>query len=432
MSATTRMEQAILDFIDERRNAKIEKVPKPRPGQEAEWERKLREIDDRHEPKTWIADAARRAKRIKLATHVPKFTHPDAKGSSLYCHRDDLPDERDGFVGSHSAAWLRPDVTGDAGALDVFKLLSIEVDGVPLWQRARNGAPEFRDALPGGIEDADAWLKAFAALSQEDQVPASHALVKQVYWPVAPGEYHLLQPMYPTSLAHCVWERLQEARFSDEATAAREARRQGKPHGRGFRDWPGLLERKFGGTKPQNISQLNSKRRGAAWLLPAVPPQWDARGLTWPRNVKTVFGRSMPRRVREELRKLEKFLARNQDRNNADIRQKRDRLVESIVDDVIGYAGKIQALDPGWSDSDECALPDAEKYWLDPERDDEGFQVSRASADWSSDVAKAFGAWVNEALIRGRLSSVGDVEHRVWTREFESGMAEHLREIGNA
>ena len=42
-------------------------------------------LSARYQPENWIADAARRVGQIQAVTHVLKATHPDAKGSSMYC-----------------------------------------------------------------------------------------------------------------------------------------------------------------------------------------------------------------------------------------------------------------------------------------------------------------------------------------------------------
>jgi CRISPR-associated protein Csy1 len=43
----------------------------------------------KYQPRTWLTDAARRAGQISLVTHAAKFTHGDAKSSSIYCETTD-------------------------------------------------------------------------------------------------------------------------------------------------------------------------------------------------------------------------------------------------------------------------------------------------------------------------------------------------------
>src|SRR5690606_26654422 len=101
----------ILGFVSERLKAKLESL-KP---DDAE---KRAELMATHEPSTWIADAARRAAQIQLATHTLKPLHPDARGTNLHASEfiEDVPE----LVGTHSLQGrLVSDVVGNAAALDV-------------------------------------------------------------------------------------------------------------------------------------------------------------------------------------------------------------------------------------------------------------------------------------------------------------------------
>ena len=420
MNTTAKIQQAMSEFIEERLADKLDNE---------KHEGKRQALREKYQPAAWIADAARRVKQIQLVTHALKYSHPDARGSNLCSDGFVVIDEA--LVGTHTLREQKSlDVVGNAASLDVYKFLSLEVGGVPLWQLAHNQDPSLFAALPGNLEEKKSWIDSFASLARNDQKPRSHPLAKQVYWPLGNDDYHLLQPLFPTSLVQRVHDLLREARFSDEAKAAREARRNGKSHAHGYSDWPALLILRFGGTKPQNISQLNSQRHGEAWLMPSVPPQWEPRGLRPPLSLDTVFKR-LPRNFNRKVEELGRYLASVREWNNKGIRDGRGRRVSEIIDELIEYAIKIQSLDAGWSANGNCKLSDAERYWLDPGRDDGDFQQKRSSTDWPRDIAERFGRWLNTRLHRHKLP-MGDPEHHVWQREFETELADHLREIKNA
>ena len=416
---TTRLRQAMDDFIAARLQTKLEKEKN---------EDKRRRLIEAHRPPVWIADAARRVKQIQLVTHALKYTHPDARGTSLYSEGNPKAGEK--LIGTHSLrGHLATDVVGNAAALDVFKFLSLQVDGKPIWQRAVDNDPTLFAALPGDDEEKRSWIDAFATLPQPKGGPTSHKLAKQLYWPLGDGAYHLLQPLFPSSLVQRVWERLRDDRFSEAAQQARQARRDGKPHPHGYRDWPELVVLKFGSTKPQNISQLNTERHGEVWLLPSYPPAWASRGITPPQHVESVFERfGRMRSVREHLADLGRFLVGVRDWNNRDIRRGRARRVEAVIDELIQYSGAIRRLPPGWSAEPDCRLPPSQRFWLDPERDDPDFQQARAASDWPRQVADSFGAWLNAQLRRYELP-VGDAELRTWRREFEERLHDILQEM---
>ncbi|RMD57342.1 type I-F CRISPR-associated protein Csy1, partial [Candidatus Parcubacteria bacterium] len=349
---------------------------------------------------------------------------------SLYSHGNDKAG--DILIGTHSLQGkIEPDVVGNAAALDIAKFLSLEVDGKPLWQRAIEGDGNLLAALPGDDQEKRACFDAFAAFVKPKGKPASHGLAKQLYWPVDNGDYHLIQPLFATSLIQRIWEILREDRFGEAARAAREARRKGEPHPHGYREWPYLVIQKHGSTKPQNISQLNTVRHGEVWLLPSAPPYWQSREIVLPLKVKNLFerfGRLRP--VREQLDDLARFLMHVKDWNNIRIRQGRARKVERIIDELFQYAATIQQCPPGWSADPHCQIPEAQRFWLDPYRDDPEFQQRRTTTDWPRSIAESFSAWFNEQL-RHRKLPVGDAEYRAWRREFEDSLETLVKEMGS-
>lgn len=263
---------AIRNFIDGRREAKLK-------GEEAD-----SEVAARYDFHTWLSDAARRVGQIQAVTHVLKATHPDAKGSNLHVVPTSLPVRME--VGSHVLGdEFVEDVVGNAAALDVFKLLKIETEGRRLLDWMRADDPDLKAALSDDPDEAAAWMRSFGSLVRQDAVPASHPMAKQVYWlvgsdPQEDEHYHLLQPMFSSSLAHAVHADIQDARFGDTNVDARKAFRESRPHVAPYREYRNLAFRKLGGSKPQNVSQLNSERGGLNYLLASLPPPaWRPSGV---------------------------------------------------------------------------------------------------------------------------------------------------------
>ncbi|MBK1733371.1 type I-F CRISPR-associated protein Csy1 [Thiococcus pfennigii] len=409
-----RIRAAIEAFIGERLQAKLDATKDPD---------RQAELRANYAPTTWIADAARRADQIQQVTHGLKYTHPDARGSSLNSPGNPVADAY--LVGSHSLNGdHEPDVVGNAAALDVYKFLRLEVDGRTLLDLAQAHEPALVEALSDDPREAADWIAAFAALAESKGEPASHALTRQVYWPLEDGGYHLLAPLFPTSLAHRIWKTISEDRFGDDAKAAREARRSRLPHPHGLREYPDLAVRKFGGTKPQNISQLNSERRGENCLLAALPPTWNSDPVRPPLRVETVFGPwfGNRRRVRRLVEGLRKYLVsvRDPERNNLAIRQNRADWVDAIVAELIQFAAELHELPPGWSADPDSRLPPEECYWLDPHRvlADVDFAVARAAADWRGAICDRFGRWLN-ARLDTDAAPMGEVELHAWRGELD-------------
>ncbi len=414
---------AIAGFIEARREAKLK-------GKEEEGDAAAK-----YDYGTWLADAARRVAQIQAVTHVLKATHPDARGSSLHVPPSTLPQHAD--IGSHVLGDdFAEDVVGNAAALDVFKFLKLEVDGRRLLDWMQAGDEDLRTALHSDADTATVWMQAFSGLVRSDTAPTSHGAAKQLYW-LAYGTanedkaYHLLQPLFSSSLAHAVHAEIQEARFGDSNKAARQAFRAKEAHEAPYRDYRNLVVRKLGGTKPQNVSQLNSERGGVNYLLASLPPQWDAEQPRKLLNLDSAMERLnwLPA-VRDTVKQLADFLLSDPP-STEPTRSKRLALAKELGAQLAIYAAETQArFNPGWTRDATCILPLHQQIWLDPERveleprtepelaaEDEVFVAAWEFGDWPDQVAADFANWLNARLRAAGLVGVGDVEYRHWAHQ---------------
>lgn len=413
---------AITAFIEARREAKLK-------GKEDD-----AETASKYDYATWLADAARRVGQIQAVTHVLKATHPDARGSSLHAAPATLRQHSE--IGTHLLGEdYAEDVVGNAAALDVFKFLKIEVDGRRLLEWIQAGDDDLRSALHPDPETASSWMEAFGSLVRADPAPSSHEAAKQVYWltgerPSENAGYHLLQPLFSSSLAHAVHADIQDARFGEANKLARQAFRAKEAHEAAYRDFRNLVARKLGGTKPQNISQLNSERGGINYLLASLPPpKWDQDRFRQLLNIETALDRFAHfKGVCFLVKTLVDFLRSNPDKN-MDTRDRREAIEQALGLQLPVFAASIQAnSEPGWTRNPDCALPLCEQLWLDPERielplrtgheqEDEDFIVAYHRGDWPDEVAGRFANWVNAQLRAAGLTTVGDAEYKHWGRQ---------------
>lgn len=377
-----------------------------------------------HQPAVWIADAARRVGQIQQVTHAIKFTHPSADGSSLSCSGNPAAGAQE--LGTHILGeGAAADVVGNAAALDVYKFLRITVDGRSLLSRAIARDPGLAEAISDEPVEAAGWMAAFANLPEAKGSPASHKLAKQIYWPVGNGDYHLLAPLLSSPLADVVYWRIREDRFSDAAKAARDARRASRAHPHGYRDYPNLVIQTFGGSKPQNISQLNSERRGENYLLASVPPIWESPLIRPPLKIDSVFARYFERRkeVRRLTDVLKTFLRRVADAgSNVRIRETRADLLADLCGEALHMAAELRhALTPGWTAEAGCQLSLAEQCWLDPERSlgDADFAIHYRRGDWKDEVCLRFANWLN-ARLQSDKTHFGGPEAQAWQTALSS------------
>ena len=380
---------------------------------ELELQEKTIELQAKFERKTWVANAAVRAAQLSLATHALKFTHPDAKGTNIFM----LPSKESPSDVVATPADPREDVVGNAAALDVYKFLSIEASGRSLLRRAFENDSAFLAAL-GADNEAQACLESFRKMAESSAL-SSHTLAKQVYWPLTDGGYHLLAPLFPSSLIQQAYDSIQEDRFGEQAKASREARSKGLRCAQGFRDYPGLLAQHYGGTKPQNISQLNSNRHGENWLLCSCPPQWQSTSLRLPLYAETVFGRPLIQRrfIREQRDILVKFLEKAGDYTNKAIRETREDIVATIFNNILSWAELLRAK-PGWSRDPNCRLHEAELCWLDPVRAEEDALPLWQDGSWKEAVSRRLANWFNDELTTPDLP-MAEEEYEIWKKDFK-------------
>ncbi len=425
---------AISAFLQERLQAKLDKLKPDDPQRD--------EVIASFAHDVWLACAAKRVEQIQAVTHSLKPIHADARGTNLYVEPRTLPPLAE--LGSHALGErFVGDVVGNAAALDVYKLLKLEVNGRSLLTALLAHDADALAALHADPAQAEKLRDAFVSLTQpRAEGPSSHTLAKQLYWLTGTdacddAHYTLLAPLYATSLAHAVHAQVQEDRFGEANKAARQARRERKVHDGVFHDYPGLAVQNMGGTKPQNISQLNSERRGMNYLLSSLPPKWKVNAQRFPTHADSVFTRYFDSRplVRQTVKTLRRYLESNPNPVK-DTRDHRKELVDMLVDEMVNMAAELQhALPPGWTLDDPrfSALNEDEQTWLDalraelPEEDD--FANRWLAMEWPDAIGTRFGNWLN-ARLEGKLS-FSDIEFRAWKKELltdEDGFSQQLRE----
>ncbi|MCL6338179.1 type I-F CRISPR-associated protein Csy1 [Pectobacterium carotovorum subsp. carotovorum] len=442
--AENRLTQFIVSYVTNRKQAKLDAFDKEAEkkratlsgealaAEELELAEKRREIEQKHEVRAWLTDAASRAGQISLVTHALKFTHSDAKGSSIFSAAT-VADAK--TLSTATLAQPAIDAVGNAAALDVAKLLQTEHEGDSLVAALQRGDHSALEALAESPEQLAQWLAGFQQVFTDRQ-PSSHKLAKQIYFPTENGEYHLLSPLYSSSLAQALHQRINAVRFGDEAKDIRKARKDNLWHDQLDISYPNLAVQNMGGTKPQNISSLNSSRSGRSYLLSCAPPQWNSVEKP-PQQHECIFRSNgeADYHTSDIVKSMRRFLLSvKKVQNNRDIRQQRLHYLDQLIDQLFFYASSVQNLSAGWSAESE--LTRAQQLWLDPYRaeTDTVFRREREAEDWQKDVAYDFGRWLNRRLKHEDLI-FGEVERREWStaalfkrrmREMESALKEDL------
>ncbi|KGQ69419.1 hypothetical protein OA57_11725 [Chelonobacter oris] len=391
----------------------------------------LLEAKTKYSLTVWMKNAAERmAKQLQFGTHISKGVHPDAKGDNVNYRTDrTLPA---GFVGSQSIDSVLLDANGNAAALPLAALFDVNLgkSNIKLRTLIIQDSP-----LLDGVFADDATLSARyqalfkTALVSELAEPTTHERNKQLLFPTATGDYHVIVPLYPSVLTHELYQRIIKLRFSDENKAARDNRFKKNVEQKAYISIPNIAITKLGGTKPQNVSQLMNKQGGRNYLLPSLPPHFAQQSvLSIGAKTDSIFSRNLTVLCQKPLQALFKIV--ETDYNNVHIRDARKAILDDILRHLCTAAREIQtARTAGWTI--DIALNYAEKLWLDPYRteleDQAQFKRLREEGGWRDEIAKRFADWLNSVL-KHRFKEIkqdfADPEHNEWRREIEEMIKE--------
>ena len=352
---------------------------------------------------TWLPDAARRAQQLSIVSHPGKFSHPSAKISSIIANSQR---SADGFLrtGNVDAAL---DVLGNAAALDVYKFLSLTLsNNQTVLVHLEQKTPEIEKQLTipsvpfSEIEQGMLGIK-----QDDDSATKTSGKVKQIYFPVDENNYHLLSIVTPSNLMFKLKECINTMRFSEDAKAIREAKKNKRHDENDLSEVYGLSVVGFGGTKPQNISVLNNQNGGVAYLLPSMPPVLNRRTIQPPKTnffTNTLWAKA----YQKDFKKLHALFT--SDANNMHIRNQRDRLTRNIIYQVSDRLWMIRYLEAGWSESDTYQqLPKYQKIWLDRFYAD----TREDNIDWLDAVKDELSLWFLHAykkVMDNKALSLGD------------------------
>lgn len=376
-----------------------------------------RDLQQKYEVRVWLTDAANRAGQINLVTHALKFTHSDARGSSRFQQFSSA--KPSAYLSTATLRQPAIDAVGNAAVLDVAKLLQTEYEGETLIDYLKRDDFSPLAPLAESEQQLMRWVEGFKQVLVDKQL-SSHKLAKQLYFPVAGNEYHLLSPLFSSSLTHAMHQRVIEARFSDLAKEIFGAFKAKKWHPLPYVRYLDTAVQTVGGTKPQNISYLNSVRGGRNLLLSCAAPTWQSKPEIPGKHI-SVFNKNseFSRKARPVIRQLSSFLLSVKTlKSNIDIRNRRLAFTDEIIDILFNYVAGVQnlGLQNGWSKNDDCKLKLSQKLWLDPGRVkyDYDFRFERDGGDWKKEIALDFGEWLNRQLKHEALK-LGEVERREWS-----------------
>jgi len=364
-------------------------------------------------PENWVIDAAKRAKQLSLTSHPGKFSHPDAKGSPVIAEVDT---PAPGYLCTATIP-AELDCFGNAAALDVKKFLDLKLaENKTLLQHLEEETSFIQRNFTFAQKSFAEIREDFLMIKTDENKTKTSGLLKQVYFPVG-NNYHLLSLLTPSTLMFDLKDRINNMHFSEEAKAVREKRKAEAKSELKLSEIYNLTVIGFGGTKPQNISSLNSKSGGTAYLLSSLPPSLE-RKRVYPPRTNFFTDCLQPKQFREAFATLHKVLSVGV--NNLHVRAGRDAAFRSLLYGVADRLWEIRQLEANWSDSDNYQnLPHWQKIWLDEQYagEREGEPV------WFKEVQNGLIRWLGNSyhtLHKDEAVSIGDADWQNYNELFAS------------
>ncbi len=332
---------------------------------------------------SWLHNAARRASWLSLVSHPSKFSHPSAKSSTIIANQKSCPD---GLLRSGNVA-AELDTFGSASASDVIKFLALQLqDQRTILSHLENKTDYIKNEFAITTATFEELCAGFLSIRNKNERNFTSGTIKQVYFPVD-DNYHLLSILTPSNILFELKKRIQSLRFSDDVKIAKEDKKHQRHNKQGFDELYGLTLISYGGTKPQNISVLNSKNGGKAYLLPSLPPSLEKRNIRLPK--KDFFKETLwMNQYQISFKAYHNLLVT--DINNINIRQGAAHCVYLILDQVMHDVWRIREFGAGWTATQNYTnLPLHQKIWLDNhhiiDRD--------ISEEWLIKIVEEFARW---------------------------------------
>ena len=405
------MTESIHTFLNERKELWLKDRVK-KAENDVERAELQQQADDRFSLKEWLPDAAKRVSQLSMVSHPSKFSHPSAKTSSVIAQ---VKSAQDGYLRSGNVHYPL-DVFGNAAAMDVYKFLSLNLaEDYTVLTGFEHDHEDLKSLIEKSSLNFTSLKQAFLVIKNDDASSKTDHLVKQVYFPIADTEYHLLSILTPSGLIARLKLAIDQLRFSEATKEAKEKRKKNEHDAIGYADIFDLTVTAYGGTQPQNVSVLNSQNAGRAYLLSSCPPILEKRTVRLPSI--DFFAQCLYRKnYQDSFLQLHKFM--QLDLNNIDIRTAIRNLIQFVIDQVLLKGFKIRDYYPeGWSQQEYYAsLPKLQRVWLDSmyieQRENDSEWRNELSEDIARWILRSYEKVISESEMLG-TAEINDVKQRV-------------------
>jgi CRISPR-associated protein Csy1 len=365
-------------------------------------------------PEVWLEGVLANLSKCTLATHVGKFSNPDSK---VVIYDKSIDNTHRGLVMTSSAVH-KVDLGQSAKFVASGTLLVTEMeDSRTCLEHLQAGESDvYREIGEFGVtpEQVNEALDSIAVI----EPCKTSGRLRQVYFPVGQGKYHLLTVVPASSLLETMKKVINDMEKNWSNTKDKKKDTYGKPAAH----LSDLTMIGFGGTKPQNISALNMKAGGKSFLLPSLPPVIRQSNIRLPEQ--DFFRECVPYSTFSDIiRSLHKLFII--DRNNLRIRKAINNCLENAADCCISTAELIRIVPSGWSQDEKYErLPMPQKIWLDNK-----YKGERYTDSWEKEIGQQFGRWLIRQYMRiegNKKVPLGNEELQMFSEVMENSLRKEV------
>lgn len=259
--------------------AKNNKLKSQKTDNISDYERKLNE---EYTLNKWIENVLSKIDKLSISTHPGKFVHPSSKNVPVISIKPTDKIDKEGYLNSFNNIEL--DCFGDAKYMDVSTFLRSKIENMSLLEHLKlrdNISSEFYSLFNEKAAEIEERFDNF--FSNQNLTVEADPLIKQVFFPVADNEYHVLAPLVCPS---CIAKISNNIDLNNEFIKNNnliQLKKENKKSDSGFWEMLDLTVLSYGGVNYQNISIINKEIRGKTYLFSSLPPIFEKRKYKIPR-----------------------------------------------------------------------------------------------------------------------------------------------------
>lgn len=357
-------------------------------------EENLVEAENKYNLDIWIENIIHKIKP-NVTTHPAKFTNAKIDTDSNQIFLGEY--QQDGYLKTGNVQLKnKVDVSGSSATnamiYELYELLDTNIiENEKVIHRIENNDEGFVKFIKSFNTDyeliKEKCLKVYYGESSDQQ---THSSIRQVYFPIENGTYHLLSIKTASLLMYEIKSRINTFDIWIDGDHVRSFKKNNKYLENGFSEILGITEISFSHKdfiKMGNYSYLNVKNKGIAYLLASTPPTLEKRSIRLP---KTDFFAQCLRRKNFQDSFIQLHRLMKPAHKNDDVRQGIKNIIHFIIDRILLEAFKIREhYDSDWSSQDYYEyLPKLQRIWLD-----NAYQNDR-DVEWREELSIEVARWI--------------------------------------